>query len=204
VEMLDGIGSSEFGYIFISNRAGGVRHGSAGRIIPPHQARILDDARQPAPSGEAGELYVRSDSVAERYWNKHERSKETFAGDWLRTHDNFVVDEDGYYFYQGRADDLIKVGGLYVAPSEVEGVLMGHEAVAECAVVGAPDAEGLLKAKAFVVLREGVAPSVELAEQLQLFVKDRLAHYKYPRSVEFVPELPKTIMGKIQRYRLRA
>jgi benzoate-CoA ligase family protein len=204
VEVLDGIGSTEFGYIFISNRPGQVRHGSAGQLIPPHECKVLDLDGNPAPAGEIGELYMRSDSVADRYWNKHERSKETFAGDWLRTHDNFLVDADGYYFYQGRADDLIKVGGLYVAPSEVEAALLQHEAVIECAVVGAPDAEGLIKSKAFVVLRDGFAASDTLAEELQRFTKDRLAHYKYPRSIEFVAELPKTVMGKIQRYRLRA
>ena len=203
VEILDGIGSTEFGYIFISNREGDVRHGSAGQLIPPHESKVLDLDGAPVPAGEIGELYMRSDSVADRYWNKHDRSKETFAGDWLRTHDNFLVDQDGFYFYQGRADDLIKVGGLYVAPSEVEGALLQHQAVLECAVVGAPDAQGLIKSKAFVVLRDGFAPSDELAAELQAFTKDRLAHYKYPRSVEFVAELPKTVMGKIQRYRLR-
>ncbi len=202
-EILDGIGSTEFGYIFISNRAGKVRHGSAGQLIPPHEAKVLDPDGQPVPAGEIGELYMRSDSVAAGYWNKHERTKETFAGDWLRTHDNFLIDQDGYFFYQGRADDLIKVGGLYVAPSEVEGVLLQHQAVAECAVVGAPDADGLIKSKAFVVLRSGVEASDALAQELQAFTRDRLAHYKYPRAVEFVPELPKTVMGKIQRYRLR-
>ena len=204
VEILDGIGSTEFGYIFISNRPGNVRHGSAGQVIPPHEAKVLDPDGQPVPAGEIGELYMRSDSVAAGYWNKHERTKETFAGDWLRTHDNFLVDQDGYFIYQGRADDLIKVGGLYVAPSEVEAVLLQHAAVAECAVVGAPDADGLIKSKAFVVLRESIQPTPALAEELQLFTKDRLAHYKYPRSVEFVTELPKTVMGKIQRYRLRS
>jgi benzoate-CoA ligase len=204
VEILDGIGSTEFGYIFISNRPGNVRHGSAGQVIPPHEAKVLDPDGQPVPAGEIGELYMRSDSVAAGYWNKHEQTKETFAGDWLRTHDNFLVDQDGYFIYQGRADDLIKVGGLYVAPSEVEAVLLQHAAVAECAVVGAPDADGLIKSKAFVVLRESIQPTPALAEELQLFTKDRLAHYKYPRSVEFVTELPKTVMGKIQRYRLRS
>jgi 4-hydroxybenzoate-CoA ligase len=203
VEILDGIGSTEFGYIFISNRADQVRHGSAGQIIPPHESKVLDLDGNPAPRGEIGELYMRSDSVAAGYWNKHDRTKETFAGDWLRTHDNFLVDADGYYFYQGRADDLIKVSGLYVSPSEVEGVLLQHQAVLECAVVGAADAEGLIKSKAFVVLREGYGGSAELAQELQQFTRERLAHFKYPRSVEFVPELPKTVMGKIQRYRLR-
>lgn len=204
VEILDGIGSSEFGYIFISNRPGKVRHGSSGQLIPPHETRLLDPDGQPVRVGDVGELYARSDSVAAGYWNKHERTKETFAGDWLRTHDNFLLDEDGYYFYQGRADDLIKVGGLYVAPAEVEGALMEHQAVAEAAVVGAPDGQGLIKAKAFVVLREGWVASDPLAEELQTFVKDKLAHFKYPRSIEFVPDLPKTVMGKIQRYRLRS
>jgi benzoate-CoA ligase len=204
VEILDGIGSTEFGYIFISNRPGKVKHGSSGQLIPPHESKVLDLDGQPAPAGEIGELYMRSDSVADRYWNKHDRSKETFSGDWLRTHDNFLVDEEGYYFYQGRADDLIKVGGLYVAPSEVEAALLQHAGVAECAVVGAPDAEGLIKSKAFVVLRAGIEPSDALAAELQQFTKDRLAHFKYPRSVEFVSELPKTVMGKIQRFRLRS
>ena len=206
VEVLDGIGSTEFGYIFISNRAGQVRHGSAGQLIPPHEAKVLGLDANPPPAGEIGELYMRSDSVAAGYWNKHERTKETFAGDWLRTHDNFVVDVDGFYFYQGRADDMIKVGGLYVAPTEVESALLGHAAVADCAVVGAPDSEGLIKTKAFVVLKPGYNGSVALAKELQLFVKDKLAHYKYPRSVEFVADLPRTVggMAKIQRYRLRA
>lgn len=203
VEILDGIGSTEFGYIFISNRPGKVKHGSSGQLIPPHESKVMDLDGQPVPPGEIGELYMRSDSVAAGYWNKHDRTKETFAGDWLRTHDNFLLDAQGYYFYQGRADDLIKVGGLYVAPSEVESVLLQHDSVAECAVVGAPDADGLIKSKAFVVLRTGVAPSPALAQELQLLTKDRLAHYKYPRSVEFVDALPKTVMGKIQRYRLR-
>jgi benzoate-CoA ligase family protein len=206
VEILDGPGSTEFGYIFISNRPGKVRPGSSGQLIPPHEARLLDEDGQPVPQGEVGELYVRSDSVAAGYWNKHEKTKETFAGDWLRTHDSFYVDGEGYYYYQGRADDMIKVGGLYVAPAEVEGVLMGHEAVADCAVVGAPDAEGLIKTKAFIVLKPGFSPSDGLASELQEFVRGRLAHYKYPRAVEFVQDLPRTVggMAKLQRYRLRS
>ncbi|MDE3077967.1 MAG: AMP-binding protein, partial [Chloroflexota bacterium] len=163
----------------------------------------LNEAGQPARPGEVGELYVRSDSVAAGYWNKHEQTKETFAGDWLRTHDNFVLDEEGYYVYQGRADDLFKVGGLYVASAEVENALLAHEAVLECAVVAAADGDGLLKPKAHVVVREGIAATPALAAELQAFVKDRLAHYKYPRWVEFVPTLPKTATGKVQRYKLR-
>src|SRR5581483_9557943 len=206
VEILDGIGSTEFGYIFISNRAGKVREATSGQLIAPHETRLLDQDGEIVPRGEVGELYVRSDSVAAGYWNKHDRSKETFAGDWLRTHDNFMVDDDGYYSYQGRADDMIRVGGLYVAPTEVEGVLLDHPAVADCAAVGAPDEEGLIKTKAFVVLKADATGSPALVEELQTFVKGKLAHYKYPRWIEFVTELPRTAggMGKIQRFRLRS
>jgi len=203
MEILDGVGSSEFGYIYISSRPGQVKPGSCGTLIPPHRARVLGEDGQPVPAGRVGELYVSSDSVAAGYWNKHDQTMRTFAGSWLRTRDLFMVDEDGYFFYQGRADDAIKVSGLYVAAAEVEGALLTHGAVAECAVVGAPDADGLLKPKAFVVLRVGEAGCPALTAKLQAHVKDRLAHYKCPRWVEFVPELPKTATGKVQRHRLR-
>jgi 4-hydroxybenzoate-CoA ligase/benzoate-CoA ligase len=155
------------------------------------------------PPGEVGDLWVYAQSTAARYWNQHERSKETFVGPWMKTGDKYYVDEAGYYVYAGRSDDMLKVGGIWVSPMEVEAALLSHEEVAEAAVVGVPDEAGLIKPKAYVVPRHppGTAP---LATALQEWVKGKLAPYKYPRSVEFVSELPKTATGKIQRYRLRS
>jgi benzoate-CoA ligase family protein len=197
VEVLDGLGSTEVGYIFCSNRAGRVRPGSSGVLIGDHQARIVDDENRDA---ESGELLVKAASTALHYWNQRERTKQTFWGEWLRTGDRYSRDEAGYFWYQGRTNDVFKVSGQWVSPLEIESCLLSHAGVLECAVVGAEDADGLVKPRAFVVRKPGTL--VQTAE-LQALVKERLQPYKYPRWVEFVDELPKTASGKVQRFVLR-
>lgn len=203
VEILDGIGSTEILHIFISNRPGRARAGSTGEIVPGYEARIVDDQRRDVPAGEIGNLLIRGDSIAAGYWNKHEQTKTTFLGDWIDTHDKFRVDPEGYYWYAGRSDDMMKVSGMAVWPTDVEAVLQGHPAVLESGVAAAIDAEGLTKPYAYVVLKEGHQPSPDLARELQDFVKKNASPYKYPRWVEFVGTLPKTATGKIQRFKLR-
>ena len=203
VEILDGIGSAEMFHIYITNRPGDVKPGSLGRIVGGYEARVVDAEGREVPAGEMGTLRIRGDSAALCYWQAHEKSKETFAGDWCTTGDQFLVDEQGYYWYHGRTDDMLKVSGVYVAPAEIENCLLQHEAVVECAVVGHDAGDGLVKPKAFVVLREGHAPGEELAERLKEFVKSRLALYKYPRWIEFAASLPKNDRGKIDRKQLK-
>jgi benzoate-CoA ligase family protein len=203
VEICDGIGSAEMFHIYITNRPGDVKPGSLGRIVEGYEARIVDAEGLEVPTGEMGTLRVKGDSAALCYWNAHEKSKETFAGDWCTTGDQFHVDEEGYYWYHGRTDDMLKVSGVFVAPAEIENCLLRHEAVLEAAVVGHDDGSGLVKPKAFVVAREGHAPTEELAQNIKEFVKSRLALYKYPRWVEFVPTLPKNDRGKIDRKKLK-
>lgn len=203
VEILDGIGSTEILHIFISNRPGRVKPGSTGEVVPGYQAKIVDEDGREVPAGETGTLYIAGDSIARGYWNKHEQTKQTFKGDWINTHDKFRQDEDGYFWYAGRTDDMMKVSGQAVWPADVEAILMEHSAVLESGVAGVPDGEGLIKPWAFVVLKEGNDPSNELVKELQDFVKHRIAPHKYPRVVRFVKDLPKTATGKIQRYKLR-
>jgi benzoate-CoA ligase len=203
VEILDGIGSTEILHIFISNRPGQTRAGSTGKLVPGFQSRIVDEHGQPLPPGEVGTLWIRGDSIAIGYWNKHEQTKKTYQGEWIDTRDKFLLDEDGFFWYAGRADDMIKVSGQAVWPADVESVLQEHPAVLESGVVGVADEDGLLKPHAYVVLKGGHAPSPELVRELQQFVKQRTAPHKYPRHIEFVDALPKTATGKIQRYRLR-
>ncbi|MPZ13396.1 MAG: benzoate-CoA ligase family protein [Chloroflexi bacterium] len=205
IEILDGIGSTEFGYIYIQNLPGRARPGSSGQVLPGYRAKVLDEDEQPVPDGEAGELYMQSESFAASYWRKRDRSRETFRGPWLKTGDRYWRDADGYYYYAGRGDDMFKTSGQWVSPVEVEGVLLLHEAVAEAAVVGSTDADGLMKPKAYVVLRSGSGEVPGLAAVLQEHCKQCLApdYYKYPRWIEFVGEIPKTATGKIQRYKLR-
>jgi acyl-coenzyme A synthetase/AMP-(fatty) acid ligase len=203
VDILDGIGSTEAGHMFISNRPGHVRPGSSGLIVEGYAARILDDTGQPVATGEIGNLWIEGDSVCAGYWNQHEKTKNTIEGRWLRTGDKYTQDADGYFWYAGRSDDMLKVGGLWVSPIEVENALVAHPAVLECGVVGREDHDTLVKPMAFVVLREGVTATPALAKELQQFVRERLAEYKRPRWVEFLSELPKTATGKIQRFRLR-
>jgi benzoate-CoA ligase len=203
VEILDGIGSTEILHIFISNRPGKAVAGSTGQIVPGYEAKILDDEGNQLPPRKVGTLWIKGDSIAAGYWNKHEQTKETYCGQWINTHDKFLVDEDGYYWYAGRTDDMMKVSGQAVWPTDVEGILQGHAAVLESGVVGTADQDGLIKPVAYVVLKDRYKPSPELARELQDFVKKTTAPYKYPRAVVFVDGLPKTATGKIQRYKLR-
>jgi benzoate-CoA ligase len=203
VDVIDGIGSTEALHMFISNRPGAIRPGSSGLIVPGYDARILDDDRNSVAAGDVGNLWISGDSVCDRYWNKHEKTKQTIEGNWIKTGDKYTQDADGFYWYAGRSDDMLKVGGLWVSPAEVEGALVAHPAVLECGVVGCEDKDTLVKPMAFVVLRDAGAATEELAKSLQQFVRERLAEYKRPRWVEFLPELPKTATGKIQRFRLR-
>jgi benzoate-CoA ligase len=203
VEILDGIGSAEMFHIYITNRPGDVRLGSLGRIVEGYEAIIVDAEGHEVPVGEMGTLKIKGDSAALCYWNAHENSKATFAGDWCTTGDQFRVDEKGYYWYCGRTDEMLKVSGMFVSPTELEHCLMEHPAVAEAAVVGASDEQGLIKPKAFIVMAEGFAANLDLEIELKEMVKGRLAPYKYPRWIEFVPEIPKNERGKIDRKLLK-
>jgi benzoate-CoA ligase len=204
VEILDAIGSTECLHMFIANYPGRVRPGSSGQLVPGYDARIVDEHDQPVATGEMGNLLIKGDSTCAYYWNQHEKSKQTIQGEWIRTGDKYHCDADGYYWYGGRSDDMLKAGGIWVSPVEIENVLIDHEAVQECAVVGRDDGHGLSKPFAYVVLKAQVTGSPELAAALQAFVRERLAEYKRPRGVEFVSELPKTATGKLQRFKLRA
>jgi benzoate-CoA ligase family protein len=202
-EILDGIGTTEILHIFISNRPGGVKPGSSGMVVPGYEAKIVDEAGDPVTSGDIGTLLVKGESTCAYYWNQHDKTKQTIRGEWIITGDKYSRDEDGYYWYAGRADDMLKVGGIWVSPIEVENTLVQHSAVLEAAVVGHEDDDRLVKPKAFVVLNEGYTASSALEDELKGFVKDKIAPYKYPRWITFVPELPKTATGKIQRFKLR-
>ena len=204
VEILDGIGSTEMLHIFISNRPGDVRYGSTGKAVPGYSLRVVDDTGAPVPPGEIGELQINGPTSAACYWNNRAKSRATFMGDWTRSGDKYIVDEAGYYTYSGRTDDMLKVGGIYVSPFEVEAALLTHPDVLEVAVIGQPDDDDLIKPKAYVVTKAGVTADAALAAKLQQHVKSKLAPYKYPRWVEFAAELPKTATGKIQRFKLRA
>lgn len=203
MDLIDGIGCTECFHIFISNRPGEVIPGSSGRLVPGFDARIVDEEGQDVAPGELGNLLIRGGCTAAGYWNQHARSQRTFQGQWVKTGDKFSRDDEGRFGYAGRGDDMIKSGGIWVAPVEVEATLGAHPAVLECGVVGAPDADHLVKPKAFVVLRPGWSPSEALTGELQQFVKERIAPYKRPRWIEYVHELPKTATGKLQRFRLR-
>jgi benzoate-CoA ligase family protein len=205
VEALDGIGSSEALHIYAQNLPGRTKPGSAGQAVPGYRLRILDTDGEEALDGEPGELVVQGESLARYYWNKPERTANAWTKDgWFRSGDTMYRDQDGYFFFCGRGDDMLKVGGIWVAPFEIESALAAHPAVIEAAVIGAPDENGLIKPKAFCVLRDvgKIGPAME--QDLIGFVKRRLAPFKYPRWIEFLDELPKTASGKIQRYKLRA
>jgi benzoate-CoA ligase family protein len=204
VELLDGIGSTEVLHTFIANRAGRVRPGSSGEIVPGYEARIVDADGRDLPAGEVGDLLVKGESTCSCYWNKQEQTRKTIVGEWIRTGDKYSRDAEGYFWYQGRSDDMMKAGGYWVSPAEVEAALLNHPAVLECAVVGLEDETRLTRPLAYVVLKAGRGPSAELASELQAHAKRQLAPYKAPRSVRFLEELPKTATGKIQRYKLRA
>ncbi len=192
-------------HIFLSNRPDDIRYGVTGKPVPGYAVRILDDAGGEVAQGEPGELVVRGPSAAEGYWNQRDKSRRTFRGEWTHTGDTYTSDADGYYRYCGRSDDMLKVGGIWVSPFEVEEALIGHPAVLEAAVVGHPDADGLIKPLAFVVLQQSAPRDDPLAlmEALQNHVKEAIGVWKYPRWIEFRDSLPKTATGKIQRFKLR-
>jgi benzoate-CoA ligase family protein len=203
-ELLDVVGSTEALHDFIANRPGSVRRGAAGQVVPGFDARLVDDGGQPVPVGVVGHLLIKGPTTAPYYWNRRERTQATMLGDWLRTGDMFWQDADGYFYFAGRSDDMLKVSGQWVSPAEVEAALLEHPAVVEAGVVGRQDDDGLVKPQAFVVLKDGQEPSPALARELAASTASRLAGYKSPRWVEFVADLPKTATGKIQRFRLRA
>jgi 4-hydroxybenzoate-CoA ligase len=203
VEIVDGIGSTEMLHIFLANRPGEVRPGATGKPVPGYEIRLLGEGGEEVPPGEVGTLHVKGESAAQLYWRKRDKSRKTMVGEWINTGDKFHVDEDGYYWCHGRGDDMLKVGGIWVSPVEVERCLGEHEAVLECAVIGHADAGGLVKPKAYVVLSDRSRASEALADELKAFVREKLAAYKYPRWIAFVDELPKNANGKIVRFRLR-
>jgi len=200
VDIVDGIGSTEMLHIFISNRPDKVRYGTTGWPVSGYDIELRGEDSRPVKEGEPGDLYIHGPSAALMYWGNRAKTRETFQGGWTKSGDKYVRNPDGSFTYAGRTDDMLKVSGVYVSPFEVEATLVQHSSVLEAAVVGVPDADGLTKTKAFVVLKPGAHAD---EAELKAFVKDRLAPFKYPRAIEFVPELPKTATGKIQRFRLR-
>jgi len=203
-ELVDVVGSTETLHDFIANRPGHIRRGSAGRVIPGFEARLVDDDGQPVTSGRVGHLLIKGPTTSPYYWNRAERTRATMLGEWLRTGDMFSQDDDGYFYFAGRSDDMLKVGGRWVSPVEVEARLTEHPAVLEAGVAGRPDRNGLTKPYGFVVLKDGWSPSPSLAAELCEFARQGAAAYKAPVSIEFVGGLPKTATGKIQRFRLRS
>ena len=204
VEISDGLGTTEMLHIFLTNRPGATKYGTTGKPVPGYDIKLLGEDGEPVPQGEIGEMYSRGPTSAVMYWNNREKSRSTFQGEWTRSGDKYIEDEDGYYVCCGRADDMLKVSGIYVSPFEVEAALSSHPEVLEAAVVGWFDEQKLIKPKAFVVLKLPDKATEELVGTLQDHVKQKLAPYKYPRWIEFRTELPKTATGKIQRFRLRA
>jgi benzoate-CoA ligase family protein len=203
-ELVDVLGSTETLHDFIANRPGAVRRGSVGRLVPGFEARVVDDVGQPVPAGVFGHLLVKGPTTAPCYWNRLDRTRATMQGEWLRTGDVLARDADGWFYFGGRSDDMLKVGGHWVSPAEIEARLLEHPAVVEAAVVAREDADGLTTAHASVVLRDGHAGSSALGNELEAFVAARLPRYKVPRSIAVVDALPKTATEKVQRFRLRA
>lgn len=203
-EIMDSIGSSEVLHFYTSNRRGLLKVGSAGQIVPGYEGRVVDENGADVETGKIGQLLIKGESTAKYYWNKPDKTAALMRGDWFCTGDTCYRDEDGYYYFCGRNSDMLKVGGIWVSPFEIESALAAHSAVLEGAVVGWPDAEGLIKPRAFVVLRDPALAGPALEEELKQFVRTRLAPFKYPRWIEFIPELPKTSSGKIQRFMLRS
>jgi benzoate-CoA ligase len=203
IEILDGIGSTEVLHIYLSARAGSVKPGSTGFAVPGYELRIVDLSGHDVPPGTIGDLLVAGGSTAACYWNRRELTADRMRGRWFFTGDKYWMDDDGYYWYAGRSDDMFRVSGQWVSPAEVENALMEHESVLEVAVVAFQEESELHTPKAFVVLRDGMEVRSGLARELQEFVKQRITPYKYPRRIEFVAELPKTAAGKLLRYKLR-
>ncbi len=204
LDIIDGIGCTEIYHIFISNRPGDIRPGSSGKVVTGYELKIVDEDGKEVERGQIGNLLVKGESTAQFYWHQYARSQRTFLGEWLFTGDKYYQDPDGYYWHAGRSDDMMKVGGIWVSPVEVESTLISHPAVLESAVVGYADSAGLIKPRAYVVLKEGQEPSDALANELIAYCREKMAEYKRPRQIEFVRELPKTATGKIQRFKMRA
>lgn len=204
IEIFDGIGSTDVGGIYISNLPGKVRPGSCGVLLPGFEAKIADEDLKEMPDGEVGLLWIKNDGTTPFYWRKHQKSKEAIWGEWFNTRDLFYKDNEGFYWFKGRSDDMLKVGGLWVSPVEVEGILQEHPAVLESGVVGNVDESNLEKPLAFVVLKDGVEASSQLERELQDFVRTKTSSYKVPRWIRFVEALPRTATGKIQRFKLRS
>jgi 4-hydroxybenzoate-CoA ligase len=202
-DVVDGIGSTEMFQTFLSNRPGDVRYGSTGKPVAGYDLKIVDDGGREVADGEIGELLVRGPTAGEGYWNQRGKSRRTFAGEWTHSGDKFYRDSEGYYHYCGRTDDMFKVSGMWVSPFEVEAALVSHEAVIEAAVIGKEDADGLIKPKAFVVLKNGYTADENLLENLRSHVKERAGPWKFPRWIELRADLPRTATGKIQRFKLR-
>jgi len=203
IEILDSLGSTETLQMVIANRPGEAKPGSSGKVIPGYEARIVDDDGRLVAPGEIGNLLIKGDSTCAGYWNQHEKTKETFEGHWFRTGDKYSQDEEGYFWYAGRANDLFKVSGRWLSPAEVESALIAHPAIREAAVIARDDESGLTKAAAYVVVNDAFTASEQLVRELQTWVAERIGNYKRPRWIEFLPELPKTATGKLQRYKLR-
>ena len=203
VDVLDGIGSTEMFQTFLSNQPGDVRYGTTGKPVPGYDLKIVDEEGREVADGEIGELVVRGPTAGEGYWNQRAKSRRTFAGEWTFTGDKYLREASGYYHYCGRTDDMFKVSGMWVSPFEVEAALASHEAVLEAAVIGKADADGLIKPKAFIVLRNGYAADERLIETLRVHVKECAGPWKYPRWIDVRPDLPRTATGKIQRFKLR-
>lgn len=203
LDLIEGIGTTENLTLFISNTSQDFKPGSSGKIVPGYEARLVDEEGQPVQPGETGDLHIRGETASFFYLHQYEKSKTAFQGEWLITGDKYIVDEDGFYWHQGREDDLLKVGGIWVSPLEVESTLISHPAVLQCAVVGHPDSANLIKPKAFVILDNDFQPTDELANELIQYCRANMAAFKRPRWIEFLDELPKTSTGKIQRAKLR-
>lgn len=203
VEILDGTGSTEICHIFLSNFFGDAKPGSTGKVVPGYETRLVDEDGKPTKTGETGHLLVKGGSIASAYWNLREETKENMLGEWFVTGDRYRVDEGGYYYFKGRSDDMLRVGGKWLSPIEVEGVINEHPAVQESAVVGYQDEDALIKPYAFVVLKPEQSGNTALEEEIKGFVKEKISLYKYPRWIEFISELPKTSGGKVQRFILQ-
>jgi acyl-coenzyme A synthetase/AMP-(fatty) acid ligase len=203
VEVLDGIGSAEMFHIFITNRLGDVKLGSLGRVVEGYQARVCDDEGRELPRGDIGTLWVKGESMALEYWQQRSKSKTTFRGEWCVSADKFQQTEDGYFYFCGRGDDMLKVSGKWLSPVEVENVLLQHPAVREAAIVAFKDADGLDKPRAYVALNDGHAATDELGEAIKAHVRATLEPFKAPRQVKFIAALPRSDRGKVLKTELR-
>jgi benzoate-CoA ligase family protein len=202
-EVIDMIGSAELGYVYLSNRPGEVVPGSVGKPIPGYEAKVVDDEGHELPDGEVGVLWAKGPSSVGYYWHGYEKSRRIFLGEWVNTGDLFKRDKEGYFWFVGRKDDLLKVSGYWVHPLEIEKCIQTHPDVVDCAVVGIKDADNLDTTKAFVVLKKGATPNQDKADEIKKFAKEKVSSYKFPRYVEFMDDLPKTKVGKVDRLSLR-